>query len=214
MFQSIYDSGWHHPFVAWLGVAALALALTKRPPGFLRTFLIVFGVEIAVDALCTGALSPVPPSVLSSVSIVFVIAGDWRLFLLVERAARPQGAIARSLGLAFVVPVLQAIAIKAAPALFAEPRWIYLVYELLFVVLALVLRFAILPKRIADPALRRWALGCVSWFIVGYSLWATADVIILAGGEWGLLLRLIPNAMYYAGFLLFVAWTAPPEAWR
>ena len=27
--------------------------------------------------------------------------------------------------------------------------------------------------------------------------------------DWALLLRLVPNTLYYAGFLLFVLWTAP-----
>ncbi len=214
IYQRIYDSAWHHPGIAWLGVALLFLWIARARPAspFLRAFLIGFGITIAVDALCTGALTPVSSALMSSVGIVFVIAGDWRLFALVEHTVDPRRTwIVRSVALAFLVPVLQAVAIKTWPERFVEPRWIYLVYEALFVLLGLVLRLVVLPRRLAhvSPAMRAWALGAVTWFVVQYALWVTSDVLILAGAEWALLLRIVPNTMYYAGFLLFVARTAP-----
>lgn len=221
MYQRIYDSAWHHPGVAWLGALILLVWIARSrsgsatapwPTGFLLAFLVGFGIEIAVDALFTGAFSPVSSALMSTVGIVFVIAGDWRLFALVEHTVDPRPSwIARSLLLAFLVPVLQAAAIKAWPEVFGEPRRIYLAYEALFVLLGLVLRLVILPRRLAQatPAMRAWALGAVTWFVVQYALWVISDVLILAGAEWALLLRIVPNTMYYAGFLLFVARTAP-----
>lgn len=226
MYQRLYDSAWQHPGIAWVGVALLfAWIAVRRPTGFVRSYLVGIGLLSALDALFTGALSPVSPALVSTVGIVFVIAGDLRLFVLVERAvagepgsgrASSSAWAARALGLAFVVPVLQAVAIKTWPEAFAEPRRIYLVYEALFVVLGLILRVAILPRRLAGatPEMRAWALGAVTWFVLQYALWVTSDVLILAGAEWALLLRIVPNAMYYAGFLLFVAQTAPRSSLR
>jgi len=212
--QAIYDSGWHHPFIAWLGTLALIAVIARRKSGFLKNWLIFFGIEIFLDALCTGAWSPVPPEITSSVGIVFVILGDWRLFALIERYVKPRHWIPRSIALALVVPIAQAIAIKAAPSLFEKQRYIYLVYEVFFVMFAGALRFVVLPARLGNvsPAIRRWIYSILGWSLVQYALWATSDVIILAGGEWALLLRLVPNTMYYAGFLLFVALTAPEDA--
>jgi hypothetical protein len=42
-------------------------------------------------------------------------------------------------------------------------------------------------------------------------LWASADVIILAGVDAGFGLRLAPNIMYYVGFVPFAWLTAPEE---
>ena len=47
--------------------------------------------------------------------------------------------------------------------------------------------------------------------IAQYVLWAGADVVILSGHDVGYLLRLLPNAMYYALFVPFAWWSAPEE---
>lgn len=217
--RALYDSAWQHPGLAWLGALALLVVLgRRRPTGWVRAYALVFGFTTALDALCTGAFTPVPPALQSGVAIAFVIIGDLRLFALVEHAFGPTRAWwARALAWAFVVPVLQAVAIRAWPAAFTEPRWIYLIYELLFLALGLALRLVWLPRRgRAAPegsrAERAWALGAVTWFVVQYALWATADVLILLGAEWALLLRIVPNALYYAGFPVFVVMTAPPRS--
>jgi mono/diheme cytochrome c family protein len=44
---------------------------------------------------------------------------------------------------------------------------------------------------------------------VQYALWAVSDCVILAGYPFGFGLRLIPNVIYYAGFLAVVALTIP-----
>ena len=53
-------------------------------------------------------------------------------------------------------------------------------------------------------------------FVIGYyGLWAAADAIILTtGADMGFLLRVLPNALYYGGFVPVVAWTAPQQAHR
>lgn len=212
--QALYDSAWQHPGLAWLGTLLLLFVLwRRRPTGWLQGYAILFGLSTALDAWCTGALSPVPPALQSGVAIGFVIIGDLRLFALIEHVFGPRRLWwLRALAWAFLVPVLQAAAIRGWPEVFAEPRKIYLVYELLFLALGLVLRFGWLPRRAAaqvegSEQKRKWALGAVSWFVVQYALWATADVLILLGAEWALVLRVVPNAMYYAGFVSFVVVT-------
>jgi hypothetical protein len=51
----------------------------------------------------------------------------------------------------------------------------------------------------------------VSLYVIGYyALWAGADAIILtSGADTGFLLRVLPNALYYGGFVPVVAWAAP-----
>ncbi len=53
--------------------------------------------------------------------------------------------------------------------------------------------------------------GSVSRFVVlYYSLWASADLLILTTGlDLGYGLRVIPNLLYYGGLIATFAWFAP-----
>jgi len=97
------------------------------------------------------------------------------------------------------------------PSLAANERVQYLVYEAMFAALALAWRLVVLPARLrqATPEARRWALSATTFVLAQYALWATADVLILAGHDAGFALRLAPNALYYGLFLPFVYATAP-----
>jgi hypothetical protein len=225
MFQALYDS-------PWLATAALAvtsfvgLCAWLRRGSFLVAFVVLFTVEILADALRSGTWSPL--HLLASpwedaVGMGFVLAGDFRYFLLVERFAwRPKSgardatapqAWASSLGLMAIVPLLVLGLQKAYPARFADMRWSYLAYELLFVALVAGLRAGSLPRRLAEApaAVRKWLLDVTHYEIAQYSLWALADVVILCGADAGFALRLVPNLMYYGLFVSFVAFRAPAE---
>ncbi len=221
MFQAVYDSAWHHPGLALLAAALFALLLASRQT-FVTAWAIVFLFEIAADALVTGQLSPVPKKTELEkwLGITFVVLGDFRYFLLAEvfvraraapRGLGPASAWGRAAVLAFVVPVLSVIPQKLWPDLFADTRKIFLLYEVMLLSLVVVLRFAVLPRRLAavEPSVRRWILRVTTFVAVQYGLWATADVIILAGAQAGLLLRLVPNFLYYAAFVPFVFLSAP-----
>lgn len=225
MLQAIYDSPWHAPAAYW-AAAILFFAWWMRKRPFLVAFFALFTVEILADGLATGGWSPLTwhkSSWASPIAIAFVILGDFRYFLLVERVAhRPSAkpadatvpaAWASAAGFAFLVPVASAIATRTLPPSVTAGRFTYLIYELLFLALALALRFAILPRRLATaPApVRTWLLRVTLFEVVQYGLWALADVILLAGHDLGFALRLLPNAMYYALFLPFVMLSAPPE---
>jgi hypothetical protein len=225
MFQAIYDSPWHNPAAFWvLGLAFLAVWMRRKP--FLVAYFALFGVEILADALASGGWTPaalLASPLRTPITVIFVILGDFRYFLLVERFAhRPQarpadptsaGAWASAAGLSLLVPVLAEAVRRVLPARLAEGRWLFLTYELIFLALGLVLRLAVLPRRLTEaPApVRAWLLRITAFEIGQYALWATADVVILRGVDAGHLLRLVPNAMYYAGFLPFVAYRAPAE---
>jgi len=225
MFQAIYDSPWQSPAAFWAaGVAFLAWWMRRKP--FLVAFVALFTVEILADALATGGWSPLTflkSPWASPISIAFVILGDFRYFLLVARHGRlpaatpgdatPTAAWASAAALALIVPVASALVTRFLPPRLADVRWTFLIYEVMFVALALALRFAWLPRRLdrTPAAVRAWLLAVTGFELAQYVLWAAADVIILAGADAGFALRLVPNAMYYALFLPFVCRTAPPE---
>jgi hypothetical protein len=146
---------------------------------------------------------------------VFVIVGDARYFVLVERARAGRldaSALALAGGLSFVVPIASWLPQLAWPAAFANGRHVFLLYEVMFVALAAAMRVW-LPRRLAragaDDEARRWALRVTHFELAQYALWATSDLVILAGYDLGFALRLVPNAMYYILYLPFVAWSAP-----
>lgn len=219
MWKQFYDSGWHHPGFAFLLCAIAVPVILKRvPKSPLRTLLLVFTGTTALDAFLGGAWSPLPQgtNLAQNVSIACVIAGDFRLFALLEgfrRETKWLPALVRAAVLSFIVPVAQALEITSAPELFGDQRRIYLVYELFFVALAtglLVLRY---PSRAAkSPALGWYATQLLVFFLVQYGLWVVSDVLILSGVEAAYGLRLVPNALYYGLFLAFAAWRAPREA--
>lgn len=216
MWQAIYNSPWHHPFASWLATGALALWLWLRGQSLwprLRAFVGVFALEMALDAWWTGGWAPVPAShpLSQPLAILFVILGDYRFFALVELQRSP-GARGWLVGLGWtmVVPLLHGLCIRLFPHLFADLRVVFLAYE---VAQAAVVglwwrqRGAGLPEQV-----RPWLAAVTTFELAQYLLWATADVVILAGLEVGHGLRLLPNLMYYAGFLAFVVWRSPRPA--
>ncbi len=201
--QSFYESAWHHPGLAWLLVLPTAFAISRVRDAATKRVLALFAATTALDAWLTGALSPLDPASLlaRNVSIAFVIWGDARLFVLLEKWRADTSwvrAWLRGAAWSFVVPVAQAVALRARPELFPERRHIFLVYELLFVALAT----ALLATRYART---RQATALLTFFLAQYALWVLSDVLLLAGHAWAAGLRVVPNALYYGGFLFFAA---------
>lgn len=220
MFEAVYGSIWHHPVAFWAaGLPVLLLLLRRRLQSgsqFALNALIVFQVAILLDAWLTSALSPLSEGTTAktAAAVVFVVLGDLRFFVLVERYGRPaeQG---RRLGRWLGIPLAMSLVIPAASQLVAaslsvRPRVHFLVYELMFVALAATLRFVVLPRR-RDMRAPKWVARLTQFELVQYTLWASADVIILLGLDAGFLVRLVPNFMYYAVFVPFAWWTRPEE---
>jgi hypothetical protein len=212
--KALYDSGWHHPFAAYLGLVVLAVLLARAPRGaFLFRWAAFFGLVLAADATITGAWSPLPSSspLFTPLSIAFVILGDARFFYLQERFARPAASRLRVTIVAaltsLVVPVSSTLLRHALP-LDSDGRWLFLTYELL--ALGWVLgTWRVRYGRDHDPETRRWLVRVTAIFATLYALWATADVLILLDVELGYLLRIVPNVLYYAVFLVATVALAP-----
>jgi hypothetical protein len=179
----------------------------ERP--FLRAYTTIFAVAIALDALLNGPLSPLPKGSAweTAAGIVFVIVGDLRYFVAVERCARgrlDRRALANAVGLSLVVPAASEVLRRVLGSV--DIRATYLGYELMFLALAIALRTAVLPRRLAgvnDPE-RSVAVSLTAYEIVQYALWAGADIVILATrSDLGFAPRLAANLMYYAFFVPF-----------
>jgi len=200
--NAFYQSAWHHPGFAWLGNALLIVAFSRVVPKELRRYTALAIVTILLDAFFTGAFNPFTQhGVAQAFSIAFVILGDLRYFYLVERDRETRNPFLVATLLAFIVPLTQtAIMEWIYPAPFiADRRLIFLSYEALFVLfssLLWVFRHGV--------GASRWRSGLFAFEIVQYVLWCSIDVLIVSGHEWALVLRLLPNALYYAGFLWFV----------
>ena len=90
MFRSICESPWVTTAAAAAASFAALLVWLRRKP-FLVAFYTLFTMEILADALRSGSWSPL--HLLASpyedaVGIGFVLLGDFRFFLLIERFAR------------------------------------------------------------------------------------------------------------------------------
>lgn len=217
--RAVYDSAFHHPLVAY-AIGLVTLLLLARRLGFLYGYVAVFLVEILADATVTGALSPIPSGTTAYTvgSVVFVILGDFRYFLLLERVARPAESlgrvVARALAISLIVPLGSGIASRFVPAMAADDRVLYLVYELAAFALVVVLARRRLATTSAEPEERTFLRRVTALFAGLYAGWAAADVIILAGAEVGHLIRIVPNVLYYAVFVPFVLVTAPDSLAR
>lgn len=211
--KAAYDSAWHHPFIAYLAGLWLLFAIARQLP-FLYAYLTVFLVAILADATVTGGWSPVPldTTAYTAFSVLFIVLGDLRYFVLAERVTRPREPLWASLRFALpmslLLPVVTGIMTRTIPWM-ADTRVLYAVYESAMGVLVLALDRFRFGARDVDAETRRWVHEVSLLFAVLYFGWALADVLLLAHVEWGHLLRIVPNVLYYAGFLVVVYVRAP-----
>lgn len=231
VFDRVYESAWHHPVMCWVGaVVVVAWLLQQRPGrtrklhgGFLWWFALLWQAEIVLDALWTGAWPPLPSdsSVTGVLAVVFVALGDMRYFQLVEQFAPRSGQPGRSgralllaTAWSWLIPALSGLVRVALPGLFVEKRVVFLVYEVLFLLLMGGFARWLLPRRLPGVSaqqvqLRQWLQRLTALVAMQYGLWVLADVIILSGARAGLLLRLVPNFLYYVAFVPLAYFWAP-----
>jgi hypothetical protein len=218
--KAVYESPWHNP-ILFLAVGATFLVIVARRLPFFRAFAVLFTLEIMADALLTGGWSPLAPGsrAASAAAVLFVVLGDWRYFLLLERhawrlpARLPLGLV--SLLASLAVPISSMAIVQAVPEPWrSPPRDLFLIYELLFTGVAAIVRLRLRGRPAAqlDPTVRPWVVALTDFEIAQYAGWALADVLLLLGAEGvGYGLRLVPNIMYYALFVPFAWWSAPRE---
>lgn len=210
-WKSIYDSGYHHPLVAYLVGLAFVLVLARRLP-FLYGYLVVFTVEILADATATGAWSSVPLGTPAYTfwSVLFIVLGDFRYFFLAERMIDLDEPITRALVVAactsLVVPLVTGILQRAMGL---DTRELYMIYEAPMAVIVLALDRFRFQKRIADPEVRVFVHRVSVLFATLYAGWAACDLLLYTGFPIGHVLRVIPNVLYYGAFIPFVYYAAP-----
>lgn len=216
-YAEFYDSFIQHPLLLW-AAAILGLLLALSGPALsvtVRRYCIALASLSLLDAWLTTndvpGIGPLTGAAASFVPLAFVLLGDFRFFLFIE-SAKPDGTLGASAGAwmrasawTLLVPVASQLAVFGLGA--NEPRILFFVYEMLFVLLSVGLAQVYLPRR--SRALR-WTRRVTRFVIAYYALWAAADAIILTtGADVGFLLRLVPNALYFGGLVPAIAWAAP-----
>jgi hypothetical protein len=209
-FEAFYASTWQQPISLWLaaGVGA-AIALTRRDlHASLRRYALALTALSLLDAWLTAnhvvGLGALPGRLAGIAPLFFVLAGDFRYWLVVTAGtddgalvARPR-AILEALGLTLVVPVLTQLAR-------IDGRALFLLYEVAFLLLA-----AAVAQWHPAVRARPWLRSLTRFAMLYYALWATADAILLGtGSDLGYALRVIPNWLYYGGFIAAVGRLAP-----
>ncbi len=194
-------------FLVYLGLRGRGRAVASGLPDatFVVTWSAVFGVGTLVDPLSTGAFGrwlDVPELASSAVMFLFVWLGDFRVFALVFPLAGTEKPWLRAVVWTFLVPALDLALFFGAlrltwPDVPGQVLW--LIHEVAFLGLALAIR-ARLPEGPHRAFLRR----ALAYVAVYYGLWATSDVLILAGLDVGWALRVVPNQLYYAFWVPFV----------
>lgn len=216
-FEAFYASAYQHPGLLWLAALLAAGVLAARrglDPLLGRTLAALVGLSL-LDAWLTSnhvyGIVALPARFASSVSLFFVLAGDFR-FLMLAVAATPAGGLrfeARTLAVAAaltaVAPLSSQAILSLLPDSLAAPRVLFLVYEVAFVMLTLsLMRW---HRNLREVA---WMRSVSRFVLLYYALWASADVIILAtGSDLGFLLRVVPNILYYGGLIAVIALAAP-----
>jgi len=130
--------------------------------------------------------------------------------LAATRAGRGLGrALVEATAWTFVVPASTFLVHRTLTAIAgAQPgQSLWLIYEVGFLVMAFVLREAVLPRRVPGtaPPLRAYLCTVLAYVALYYALWAAADVLILtSGADLAWALRMVPNQLYYALYVPFV----------
>ena len=220
VFEAFYASPAQHPILLWAagGGALLYINLARGLPDGVKRYCRLLVVLSCMDAWWSsnhiygvGSLTGIAAS---AVPLFFVLAGDFR-FLFLVFAGSAEGKIefkakllSSAAALTIVVPIFSQLSLAALPASLASSRMMYLIYEVSFVCLTLsLLRWH--PNLRSNP----WLHSLCRYVIVYYALWASADIIILFGpsgvSDYGYLLRVIPNALYYGGLIAAIGWWAP-----
>ncbi len=227
-WEAVYTSNGQALWSLWLAPLAFLLFRARHGPlrggvvpsaaRFVDLYCLIFAIETLIDPLCTTvavkALGWADTAAATGTGLLFVLLGDWRVFVLVLGLSEPRGqwlSVAfRAALLTALVPVGAFALSSAAQAWIGAPlqaRWLWLAHETLFVALALLLRGFWVPRATrGDTARSRFLRAILAYAAIYYAFWATADVIILAGIDAGFAVRILPNQLYYSFWVPFVWW--------
>lgn len=224
-WYAFYHSDLQSPWLLLVAPALFLLyrAVRGRPDGgalpaavgFVDAYAVAVALQTMLDPLATGplvrALGLADGPGATAVMLVFVLLGDFRVFLLlfalraIAAGRRWTSALPAAAGWTLLAPLVAYPADLALRGAVADvhPNSIWLIYELFFVALALGLRARAVPA--GPAALRAFLRAALAYVAVYYALWASADVLIqLLGADLGWLLRVVPNQLYYSFWVWFV----------
>ena len=197
-----------------------AHALRADAADFVDGYAIVFALETMLDPVATGPLVRalgLSANGGTAVLVLFVLLGDFRVYLLVfaliaiARHHRWVTALRRAAAATLAVPLvavtLDAALHRAVTSVSDDSVWI--IYESLFVIVALGVRGWIAPARVAaDARLAGYLRALLLYVALYYGLWASIDGLIQVGGlDVGWLLRVLPNQLYYSLWVPVVFFT-------
>jgi len=139
----------------------------------------------------------------------FVWLGDFRVTLLVCELGGTSRPWLRAALLACLVPLLDLLLFFGLlRSLWPEApgQLLWLTHEMAFLALALWMRAVWVPRLAPDETAghRSFLRSALAYVAAYYALWASADLLILAGLELGWALRLVPNQLYYGFWTPFV----------
>jgi len=179
---------------------------------FVRLYSLVFCIETIIDPLMTGPVVKVLGGGGTVLGLLFVLLGDFRVFVLVFGVCAPGRSLAGVVREAALWTPIVAVSAYAVYAVIdrvaggAPVQLLWMIHEVFFFALAGFVRNVVIPSRTdaTDPnraRLRR----VMSFVMLYYGLWASPDALILWGGlDAGWLLRVVPNQLYYAVWIPFV----------
>ena len=207
--------------VANVGLLVLVIARTR----FQNKYLIFFSLTLILDALVAGGvLKDVDRSTQVGLEVFFVWLHDFRFFYLVgallyagkgleaARGLSLDGSILKPAFLLSLMPTLMLLAANfARPDFFTQVRHQFLMYEIACFALVMLLWMKVLSKATESLALpdRRFLKSIFIPVAAYYGLWAASDILILQKVEYGFLLRIIPNFIYYTVFLWWIYFATP-----
>ena len=194
------------------------VAVVPQASDFLRAYALFFTIETMLDPFAGGPVLRwlgLTDGAALVVVFFFVLLGDFRVFLLVFglpalATGRPLRSAAPAAAAWTLVVPLATFVIHGTLTASSGPQpsqSLWLIYELGFLVMALVLRQRVVPARVpaAQAGLRAYLRAVLAYVALYYALWATADALILArGADRAWALRIVPNQLYYALYVPFV----------
>jgi hypothetical protein len=187
---------------------------------FVDGYAIAVALQTIADVIATGplarALDIAGGPAGTALMLSFVLLGDFRVYLLVfglqsiDDGRSWGAAVGRAAAFTTLVPAV-AYPTTALLGAFVEgldPNSIWLVYEVVFALVALILRERLVaPGSRITLGTRGYQSAVLLYVAAYYALWAMADSFIqLANRDIGWAIRMVPNQLYYAWWAPFVFW--------
>ena len=208
-------------FLAWRAAVPTNADSARVPEAarFVSRATLAFAVLTMVDPICTGPIAHLDALsgtfAPTAIMFFFVLLGDFRVLLIAIGVARPGRPFRQNLGWAagttWIVPILGGGSYFALDAVVPDlhPQMLWMLYEGAFVILCIALSRSWLPHALANEPLAdekaRFLRAILGYSAAYYTLWLTADVLIVVGDlDLGWAVRMVPNQLYYAFWVPFV----------